>query len=124
MKRYESDIESTVADRAMLELGVFSIKLKKTQERGYPDREFLIRGGCPLFIEFKRQGEKPKPYQLMIHERLRHAGYKVEVHDDIEQAMQSIRQAMDAGQGATHGREVAGKPRGGCTLLRSRRGKD
>ena len=49
---YESIIEATVARRALEELGVFSIKIKRAQEAGYPDRIFLIHGGRPLFIEF------------------------------------------------------------------------
>jgi len=87
---YESDIEGKVAAWALEELGIFSIKLKRTQERGYPDRMFLVRGGRPLFVEFKRPGEAPRPYQLLIHERLRHAGYEVQVHDNVEEATAAI----------------------------------
>lgn len=89
---YESETERTVCERALLELGVFSIKLNGI-ERGYPDREFYIPGGKPLHIEFKRVGKEPTKYQLMIHARLRHAGYTVEVHDDVEEAMTAIRKA-------------------------------
>ena len=122
VKKYESDIESTASDHALTELGVFSIKLKKAQEAGYPDREFLIPGGRPLFIEFKRPGEEPTDYQLMIHERLRYAGYKVEVHDTVEGALTAIRQAMDAGQRNVAGGGMVSSARSGCALFRSRRG--
>ena len=107
---YESDIEAPVAAWALEELGIFSIKLKRTQERGYPDRLFLIHGGKPLFVEFKRPGETPKPYQLLIHERLRHAGYEVQVHDNIEEAKAAILAAA---------KKAA--PRSEAALLRSRK---
>lgn len=87
---YESQIERVVAMRALNELGVFSIKLLVTQEAGYPDRIFLIPNGHPLFIEFKRPGEKPTKRQQLIHERLRHANYKVQVHTNIEEAFRAI----------------------------------
>lgn len=93
---YETEIEGKVAERALRELSIFSIKLRVAQERGYPDRIFLIPGGRPLFIEFKRSGKTAQPYQLMIHKRLRHAGYQIEVHDDIEEALAAIRKALDA----------------------------
>src|SRR5690606_35937510 len=59
----ERDVERPVAHRALQELGVFSIKIAAAQETGYPDRLFLIPGGRPLFIEFKRPGEEPTPRQ-------------------------------------------------------------
>lgn len=93
---YESEIESTTARRALEELGVFSIKLKSTQERGYPDRIFLIPGGRPLFVEFKVPGKSAEAYQVMIHKRLRHAGYQVEVHDNVEKSLRAISKALDA----------------------------
>lgn len=120
-KKYESEIETAACDRILKELGVFSIKIKRAQEAGYPDREFLLHGGRPLFIEFKREGESPSKYQLMIHERLRHAGYEVEVHDTVEGAYEAVKAAMDARRRADGGSGVAGREGGGCALLRSRR---
>lgn len=104
---YEAQIETETAHRALHELGVFSIKVKAAQERGYNDRIFLIPTGIPLFIEFKRPGESPTPYQTLIHERLRHANYKTEVHTSVTEALNSIRKAMDAGRGATARRGMA-----------------
>lgn len=105
-KKYESEIESTAAAAILTELGVFSIKLRKAQEAGYPDRIFLIHGGVPLFIEFKREGKAPDEYQLMIHRRLRHAGYQVEVHDTVEGAVNAVRAALEARPRTTTGRRV------------------
>lgn len=96
MEEYESKVESKVAKDALLKYGVFSIKIKSAQERSYPDRLFLIPGGKPLFIEFKRQGEDPDSRQELIHERLRYAGYDVQVHDRHNMAMAAIKAALDA----------------------------
>lgn len=93
MNIYESDIEQDVCQRALAELRVFNVKLRGV-ERGWPDREFFIPGGVPLFIEFKRPGEAPTQYQRMVHARLRYAGYRVEVHDTVEGALKSIRNSM------------------------------
>src|SRR5690606_14277269 len=65
----DRDVERPAARRALQELGVFSIKIAAAQETGYPDRLFLIPGGRPLFIEFKRPGERPTPRQRLIHKR-------------------------------------------------------
>lgn len=90
----ESHVERTVVARALTELGVFSVKVRGV-ERGWPDRQFILNDERVLWIEFKRPGERPTPYQLLVHKRLRHAGHKVEVHDNVEKALQAIRQAMD-----------------------------
>jgi hypothetical protein len=95
--KYESEIEEETARRALNELGIFSIKIKSAQEKGYPDREFLIPGGKPLFIEFKRPDEEPEPYQRMVHMRLRHFGYEVQVHTSIESALRAIAAAKREG---------------------------
>lgn len=89
---YESKIESTACSFALAQ-GVFSIKLRDV-ERGMPDRLFLVPGGRPLFIEFKRVGGKVTPYQQMIHERLAHAGYSVVVCYTVAAAMAEIKRAM------------------------------
>lgn len=110
---YESSIEYAVCARALLEFGVFNIKLRGT-ERGYPDRLFFMLGGMPLFIEFKRPGCELTEYQKMIHERLRHASYTVEVHDNVEVALRSIREKLDARSRTETGCKVASS-----ALLRS-----
>jgi hypothetical protein len=91
---YESKIESRVAEEALKQFGVFSIKIKAAQERGYPDRLFLIPGGTPLFIEFKRKEEKLDRYQHLIHDRLLYAGYSVQVHTRYERALAAIADAV------------------------------
>jgi hypothetical protein len=79
--RLESDVEKKVCKHAD-ELGIMHIKINIRGRRGWPDREFLIPGGKPLFIEFKRPGEKVEPIQEFIHGQLRDAGYNVLVVDN------------------------------------------
>lgn len=93
MQVLESYIERT-ACRRIADLGVRNIKLAKV--RGWPDRLFLIPGGKPLFIEFKRPGAKPRKFQSHIHAILRRLGYKVEIHDDATQAVEAVRRALEA----------------------------
>ena len=85
----EKHIEREVVSRAKLR-GITSIKLNTESGRGWPDRMFLIPGGRPLFIEFKRPGGRVSPRQTMIHDRLQKLGYDVEVHDDVDEAFRSI----------------------------------
>lgn len=90
----ESRIEREACVKVKTELGIESLKLKGL--RGYPDRIFLIPGGRPLLIEFKRPGERPRPdQQLRIHQ-LQDLGYHVEVHDTVESAFAAVRYALQA----------------------------
>jgi hypothetical protein len=92
----EKTVERSVCRRALHELGVANIKLAAQGQTSWPDRLFLIPGGKPLLIEFKKVSEEPRPDQLQCHTILRMLGYNVEVHDDEHAAMLSIRKALDA----------------------------
>lgn len=94
MRRLEKDIEGKVCRRAFSELGVRNIKVNTLTETGWPDRMFLIPGGRPLFIEFKRPGGVVEPKQLHIHGILQELDYSVVVCDNEEEAMQAIAQAL------------------------------
>jgi len=87
----ELDIEEEACNQA-LDLGVINVKMKAAGNRGWPDRLFLIPGGRPLFIEFKRpeDGELSKN-QVVIIRRLRYYGYQVEICDTVEQAISFIK---------------------------------
>ena len=93
----EVSIEKWVVNQARGVYGVDSIKLYGVAYGGWPDRIFLVPGGRPLFIEFKRPGEEPDERQKEIHRRLRAAGYVVEVHDNRDAALLSIRRAAEVG---------------------------
>lgn len=98
MRILESTIEGVVANIAKKKLGVHSIKLNVVGSRGWPDRLFLIPGGKPLFIEFKRPGGKTRKLQDHTHQIMRNLGYEVEVHDNKEDAIEAIRQKLASAQ--------------------------
>src|SRR5690606_26564047 len=102
MRVLETDIEEWVVTEAE-RLGVPSLKLNLRGNRGWPDRIFLIPGGRPLFIEFKRPGEEPRKLQQQRHRILRKLGYEVEVHEERQAALDAVRQARD--------RAHSGRPR-------------
>lgn len=83
----ESAIEQKVV-RDAKKLGIkYAIKLALRTESGWPDRLFLVPGGLPVFIEFKRQGQKPGPLQDFRLRELRKLGYRAEWADNYDTAM-------------------------------------
>lgn len=88
----EATIERWVVKHAWADYGVESIKL--TIGGGYPDRFFLIPGGRPLMVEFKRAGGKPDPRQIEVHKKLHKLGYDVQVHDDRDVALAAVVEAV------------------------------
>jgi len=85
----ESSIESDVAGRAR-KAGIESIKVVAAAENGWPDRIFLIPGGRPLIIEFKKPGEPLRPLQEHRVNCLRLIGYDVCVCEEREAACANI----------------------------------
>ena len=86
----EAAVERKVVHTALTVYGVRSIKLDSRVSSGWPDRLFLVPGGRPLFIEFKKPGDKPGAKQDYVIGVLRDLGYAVEVHDDFDEAMGAI----------------------------------
>lgn len=103
----ENDIEEEVCRQA-LDLGVINFKVKAAGQRGWPDRCFLIPGGKPLFIEFKRpNGGVLSANQKVIIRRLKYYGYSVEVCDNVEEAVKIIKTNLVATRVSTHRRKVS-----------------
>lgn len=90
----EGEDEDWVADRALRTYGVFSLHLHSAENTGYPDRLYFVPGGRPLFIEHKRGDAQPTERQLLIHARLRHAGYEVQVHNSRAAALAAVAAAV------------------------------
>lgn len=90
----ESEIETKVVDKAKKIFSVISFKLALKHDAGWPDRVFLIPGGVPFFIEFKRSGDDARPLQKFRHELLRKLGYDIELHDDYDTAMAAIKKRL------------------------------
>ena len=79
------------------EHGILNLKLEVPGSTGWPDRLIFIPGGRPLLIEFKKPGEELEPKQRYVHSILKGLGYQVEVHDDVESAIQTITRAVEQG---------------------------
>lgn len=92
----EATIERDACSDALTLLGVRSSKLITPGDTGWPDHIFWIPGGRPLLIEFKREGEEPRPKQGYIHEVLKGLGYDIETHDTKAGALEAIRRALGA----------------------------
>ncbi len=119
----KKDVEQPVVDWAEAH-GIPALKMNVDGQRGWPDRQFLILGGRPLFMEFKVPGEKPDPIQGHRHETLSFLGYPIEVHDDKALAIRSLSKALDAGKRTAWGRKVLAEPRGRRAPGRPRGGKN
>jgi hypothetical protein len=68
MKKLERAIENAVVKYAK-KFGIESIKLNGMGKRSLPDRMFLTVQRRVLFVEFKREGEKPTELQAHLHAR-------------------------------------------------------
>lgn len=80
--------------------GILYIRLvlRAGVKTGWPDVEVLLRGGAPLFIEFKRPGDDVDPdgTQAERHAELRARGYTVVVADSLDKAIAAVTQAVGA----------------------------
>lgn len=103
----ESSIERRVCQVAATAWGLRNFKLTIEGQRGWPDRLFLIPGGRPLLIEFKRPGEKPDPLQEHRLATLKALGYDATWHNTVDGALLELAQAMDAAQVPAKRRSVA-----------------
>ena len=92
-KKLEADVEEAACQRILLELGIFSVRLAKTSETGYPDRLFLLPRGRSLFIEFKRPGKEAREKQDLLHQRLKFFGHEVQVHATVAGAVSAVERA-------------------------------
>ena len=103
----ETIIETTACRRILDYLGVFGAKLTSPGTNGMPDRMFFIPGGKPLLIEFKDVGKEPEPLQEYTHNWLRKLGYHIEVCDNVDDAFNAVRKALDSSQVSAHRRQVS-----------------
>lgn len=78
----EKQIEQRVCDYAKGK-GWLVYKFTSPNRAAVPDRLFIAPGGRVIFIEFKREGQKPTAPQAREHERLRAQGVQVYVIDNV-----------------------------------------
>lgn len=70
--------------------GGLCIKLLTYMFIGLPDRMCLLPNGKIVFVEVKTTGEKPRKIQLIVHDTLRKLGFRVEIIDTVESAINLI----------------------------------
>lgn len=78
----EFDIEGTVCTYAEKERDCLVLKLNVLGRVGWPDRIFIYHKKV-MFIEFKREGERPRKIQDYVHDQIRAHGIPVYVVDNI-----------------------------------------
>lgn len=78
----EKKIEAAVCDYAKSK-GWLVYKFTSPARAAVPDRLFIAPGGRVIFVEFKREGQKPTVPQSREHERLRAQGVAVYVIDNV-----------------------------------------
>ena len=81
----EANVEEKACKRAK-ERGFLFRKLKWIGRRGAPDRLFSRADTGPFLVEFKKPGGTLELHQVREIKRLRDAGFRVEVIDNIPDA--------------------------------------
>lgn len=101
----ESTLEGGVVNWARAQ-GILVFKADPKYCVGAPDRIFMIPGGKPILIEFKKPGYAATPtrIQTFVINQLRKAGYDVRVECNKENCIAAITQAMEAARRAAKGR--------------------
>lgn len=89
--------ESTEVENPVIRwLDKYKIKHRKmngTGQRGWPDR-LVCLPISPLWLEFKRKGEKLRKLQVYRVKQLRELGYDVQVYDTAKEAIAAIEDAV------------------------------
>ena len=67
--------------------GGLCIKLLSQHFIGLPDRICLFPGGIIAFVELKTTGAKPRKIQTFVHDKIRSLGFRVEVIDSVQGAI-------------------------------------
>lgn len=76
--------ESSIEKRLVTEVervGGWCLKLPAIHNAGLPDRLCLFPGGEVVFVELKAFGKKPRKIQILMHQKLKALGFRVEVID-------------------------------------------
>lgn len=76
--------ENSIERRLVTEVervGGWCLKLPAIHNAGLPDRLCLFPGGEVVFVELKAFGKKPRKIQVLMHQKLKAMGFRVEVID-------------------------------------------
>lgn len=74
--------ENSIEKRLVTEVervGGWCLKLPAIHNAGLPDRLCLFPGGEVVFVELKAFGKKPRKIQILMHQKLKALGFRVEV---------------------------------------------
>ena len=88
----ESEVEGTAVTWAE-ENGFIALKLSGPNDRGKPDRLFLINDKA-IFIEFKATGEEPTALQWRWLKELRKKGFVAEWYDHPFNAIRLLKKYL------------------------------
>ena len=86
MPKLESTLEGQFSRLAKQYHALF-IKVVSPGMAGMPDRMLMKGNGQIIFVELKQPGKKPDVRQEAVHATLRRWGMRVEVVDNIQQAV-------------------------------------
>lgn len=105
MPRLESAIERDTRLRVVAwareqDIDLLYLKLSIIGMAGFPDRIILYQFGNVLFVELKQAGKKPGKLQQYTHSLLRGMGFTVQVHDNVNIAVEHITKEIQAALGA------------------------
>lgn len=103
-----SETSIAKAGRAAIALAFPRIRLRRMQsgtivigkravhlgEKGWPDLIWFYPGPYAGFVEWKKHGEKPTADQLRVHGELRAMGFRVDVCESAQEAIECIRAAL------------------------------
>lgn len=84
MERKSIMCENSIEKRLVTEVervGGWCLKLPAIHNAGLPDRLCLFPGGEVVFVELKAFGKKPRKIQILMHQKLKALGFRVEVID-------------------------------------------
>ena len=89
----ESDIEAKMRNMIKQHGGLF-LKFISPSTRGVPDRIVIKKPGRVIFVELKREGEKPTPLQRHIHKQLRSFGLEVYVVIGMQEVIKFVEEVF------------------------------
>lgn len=120
------ELEKAIENRVVRWAKKSHIKMRKKVMGELLDRWFFLPNGYLLIIEFKRLGEKPFARQQYEIDELKELGYDVQVHDNSEEAIKAIQEAMGRcrSQVPKEGRKVWVTAKRSGVLPRPRTGKN
>jgi hypothetical protein len=102
MRSLEAPLRRRVC-RDALQLGVRALPIDTAADAGWPDRIFLTPYS-PLWLEFKRPGDVPRPLQEQRLAILNNLGYSAGWVDSYDDAMEWIKKCSQRSGSRTPGR--------------------